>query len=131
MLSNLWLLSHPTISLICLVCSNLLRPFESFVVGTGILFCFILAIAIFCLCQMNVLENRFSAIIRQSQQSTIATALLRSPLNCCDSSSLVVGKMAVVELRALRALRRYRIGFDRKSYFILSSPIEGVSPNPI
>ena len=45
------------------------------------------AIANHCLCQMNVLENRFSAIIRQSQQSTIATALLRSPLNCCDRSS--------------------------------------------
>ena len=45
------------------------------------------AVANLCLCQMIAFENKFSAIIRQSQQSSIATALLRSPLNCCDRSN--------------------------------------------
>ena len=48
------------------------------------------AIANLCLCLMIVFENKFSAIICQSQQSSIATALLRSPLDCCDHSNPVV-----------------------------------------
>ncbi|MBQ5691294.1 MAG: hypothetical protein IIV24_07350, partial [Alistipes sp.] len=45
------------------------------------------AVANLCLCLMIVFENKFSAIIRQSQQSSIATAPLRSPLDCGDRSS--------------------------------------------
>ena len=45
------------------------------------------AIANHCLCPMIVFENKFSDIISQTQQSLIATAPLRSPLNCCDRSS--------------------------------------------
>ena len=47
------------------------------------------AVANICLCQMIVFKNKFSAIIRQSQQSPIATALLRSPLNFSDRSNLL------------------------------------------
>ena len=39
-----------------------------------------------CLCQMIVFENKFSAIILQRQQSTIASTALRSPLDCCARS---------------------------------------------
>ena len=42
-----------------------------------------------CLRLMIVFENKFSAIIRQSQQSVIATTSLRSPLNCSDRSNLL------------------------------------------
>ena len=44
-----------------------------------------------CLCQMIVFENKFSAIICQTQQSSIATATLRSPLGFCRRSSPVLG----------------------------------------
>ena len=47
------------------------------------------AVANLCLCLMIVFENKLSAIISQSQQSSIATAPLRSPLGCCDRSNLV------------------------------------------
>ena len=42
-----------------------------------------------CLRLMIVFENKFSAIISQSQQSVIATTSLRSPLNCDDRSNLL------------------------------------------
>ena len=45
------------------------------------------AVANLCLSLIIVFENKFSAIISQSQQSSIATAPLRSPLNCCDRSN--------------------------------------------
>ena len=45
------------------------------------------AVANHCLCLMIIFENRFSAIISQNQQSSIATAPLRSPLDCCDRSN--------------------------------------------
>jgi hypothetical protein len=35
---------------------------------------------------MIVFENKFSVIISQCQQSTIATASLWLPLDCCDRS---------------------------------------------
>ena len=40
---------------------------------------------------MIVFENKFSAIICQTQQSSIATATLRSPLGFCRRSSPVLG----------------------------------------
>lgn len=46
------------------------------------------AVANLCLRPMIIFENKFSEIISQSQQFTIATTLLRSPLNCCDRSNL-------------------------------------------
>ena len=48
----------------------------------GLLF----ATANLCLRQMIAFENKFSAIICQSQQSPIATAPLRSPLGFCRRS---------------------------------------------
>ena len=40
----------------------------------------------YCLCRMNHFENKFSAIIRQIQQPSIASTSLRLPLNCCARS---------------------------------------------
>ena len=54
-------------------------------VCVGLLF----AVANLCLCLMIIFENKFSAIISQSQQSSIATVPLRSPLDCCDRSNLL------------------------------------------
>ena len=45
------------------------------------------AVANLCLCLIIVFENKFSAIISQTQQSSIVTPPLRSPLNCCDRSN--------------------------------------------
>ena len=50
------------------------------------------AIANTCLSLIIVFEKEFSAIIILSQQSSIATALLRSPLNYCDRSNRLWGK---------------------------------------
>ena len=47
-----------------------------------------LCVANLCLYPMIVFENKFSAIISQSQQSTIASTSLRSPLDCCARSTL-------------------------------------------
>ena len=55
------------------------------------------AVANLCLCLMIIFENKFSAIISQSQQSPIATASLRSPLDCCDCSNRG-GKRAGLQL---------------------------------
>ena len=55
----------------------------------GRLVCVWLLFAVANLCLMIVFENKFSAIISQSQQSPIATASLRSPLDCCDRSNLL------------------------------------------
>ncbi len=52
-----------------------------------------------CLCQMIVFENKFSAIICQTQQSSIATATLRSPLGFCRRSSPVLGKRELEVVR--------------------------------
>ena len=41
----------------------------------------------YCLWRMNHLENKFSVIIRQIQQSSIASTSLRLPLNCCARSN--------------------------------------------
>jgi hypothetical protein len=63
--------------------------------------CLLFAVANLCLCLMIVFENKFSAIISQCQQSTIATASLRSPLDCGDRSNLSCGEKfcVVVESR--------------------------------
>ena len=53
------------------------------------------ATANLCLCPIIVFENKFSAIISQSQQSSIATATLRSPLNCCDRSNPIRIKLHI------------------------------------
>ena len=47
----------------------------------------------YCLYLMIVFENKFSDIICQSQQSTITTASLRSPLNCGGRSTLGGGEI--------------------------------------
>ena len=47
---------------------------------------------------MIVFENEFSAIIRQSQQSSIATAPLRLPLNCGDRSIPIGVKFCLVNM---------------------------------
>ena len=49
-----------------------------------------------CRYQMIVIENKFYDNICQRQQSSIATLILQSPLNCCDRSSSGLGKMSVV-----------------------------------
>ena len=72
----------------------------------GLLF----AVANLCLCLMLVFENKFSASISQTQQSSIATTALRSPLNCCDRSNLLREKGRLVNrggvLEALKVCRK-------------------------
>ena len=63
----------------------------------GRLICVLLlfATANLCLCPIIAFENRLSVIIRQSQQSSIETAALRSPLNCCDRSNPIRIKLHI------------------------------------
>ena len=48
--------------------------------------------AIFCICLMNVFENKFSDLISQIQQSSIVIASLRSTQTCSGRSSAVLRK---------------------------------------
>ena len=52
--------------------------------------------AIFCICLMNVFENKFSDLISQIQQSSIVIASLRSTQTCGGRSSAVQVRMKVV-----------------------------------
>ena len=51
--------------------------------------------AIFCICLMNVFENKFSDLISQIQQSSIVIASLRSTQTCGGRSSAVQVTMKV------------------------------------
>ena len=51
--------------------------------------------AIFCICLMNVFENKFSDLICQIQQSAIVIASLRSTQTCGGRSSAVQVTMKV------------------------------------
>ena len=62
------------------------RSFSLLRLGRLVCVRLLFALANLCLCQTNVFENKFSAIICQSQQSSIATSPLRSPLGFCRRS---------------------------------------------
>ena len=61
---------------------------------------------------MIVFENKFSAIICQTQQSSIATATLRSPLGFCRRSSPVLGGKFVCFLFFVLPLAVFRFPFS-------------------
>ena len=67
------------------------------------------AVANLCLCLMIVFENKFSAIISQCPQSTIATASLRSPLDCGGRSTLGSGIFFVSVARSFSWWRCGRV----------------------
>ena len=56
--------------------------------------------AISCLCPIIVVENKFSDIISQSQQSSITIAFLRSVQTCCGRSTLWYWSFVVLVLAA-------------------------------
>jgi len=54
---------------------------------------------------MIAFENKFSAIISQSQQPAVATSPLRSPLGFCRRSTLLVGVVFLLLVWSFSLLR--------------------------